>query len=78
MNEFQALGLSSPILEALQKMGFESPTEIQRDTIPDLLSEEVDFIGLAQTGTGKTAAFGIASSSELSAQSTWRPHIPKR
>ena len=40
-------------------MGFESPTDIQRQTIPVLLSAPVDFIGLAQTGTGKTAAFGL-------------------
>jgi ATP-dependent RNA helicase DeaD len=40
-------------------MGFENPTDIQRQTIPVLLSEPVDFIGLAQTGTGKTAAFGL-------------------
>lgn len=59
MKDFQALGLSAPILEGLQKMGFKSPTEIQEQSIPILLEHTGDFIGLAQTGTGKTAAFGI-------------------
>ncbi len=59
LKEFKALGLSNPVLNALDSMGFESPTEIQSRTIPILLSETVDLIGLAQTGTGKTAAFGL-------------------
>lgn len=59
MKEFEALGLSTPVLKALEKIGFESPTEIQSRTIPKLLTETVDLIGLAQTGTGKTAAFGL-------------------
>ena len=59
LKEFKALGLTPPVLKALESMGFESPTDIQRQTIPVLLSEPVDFIGLAQTGTGKTAAFGL-------------------
>ncbi|GAK89023.1 cold-shock DEAD-box protein A [Nonlabens ulvanivorans] len=40
-------------------MGFENPTEIQQQSIPILLKHDGDFIGLAQTGTGKTAAFGL-------------------
>ena len=59
LKDFQALGLSTPVLKALESIGFQSPTEIQSRTIPILLSETVDLIGLAQTGTGKTAAFGL-------------------
>ncbi len=56
---FKQLGLSEPILKALSDLGFESPTEIQQQAIPLLLDGSSDFIGLAQTGTGKTAAFGL-------------------
>ncbi len=59
MNNFEALGLSQPVLKALNELGFENPTEIQKQAIPLLLSKPQDFIGLAQTGTGKTAAFGL-------------------
>ncbi|HPJ41341.1 MAG TPA: DEAD/DEAH box helicase, partial [Spirochaetota bacterium] len=59
LEKFQTLGLSESILKELQKKGFEEPTEIQSKIIPILLSEEVDIVGQAQTGTGKTAAFGI-------------------
>ena len=46
-------------MKAVEDLGFESPTDIQRQAIPMLLSDDRDFIGLAQTGTGKTAAFGL-------------------
>lgn len=60
MNEFSKLGLSKSIVGVLDKIGFEQPTPIQSQAIPLLLSEPpTDFIGLAQTGTGKTAAFGL-------------------
>ncbi len=59
MNEFESLGLSQELVKAVDAMGFESPTPIQSKTIPILLEDERDFIGLAQTGTGKTAAFGL-------------------
>lgn len=60
MSTFKALGLSESLLEVLDSMGFETPTPIQEQAIPMLLSEHPkDFIGLAQTGTGKTAAFGL-------------------
>lgn len=59
MTNFKRLGLSEPFLKALSDLGFEKPTEIQEIGIPKLLSAEQDFIGLAQTGTGKTAAFGL-------------------
>ncbi len=57
--KFKDLKLSSPTLKAIEKMGFESPTQIQQLTIPHLLKENGDFVGQAQTGTGKTAAFCI-------------------
>lgn len=60
MNKFNTLGLSESLQEVLAKIGFTEPTPIQEQAIPLLLSEEpTDFIGLAQTGTGKTAAFGL-------------------
>ena len=59
MNKFSLLGLSSQLLQALEELGFETPTEIQERAIPLLINDDIDFIGLAQTGTGKTAAFGL-------------------
>jgi ATP-dependent RNA helicase DeaD len=59
MSTFESLGLSQSITEAVSAIGFESPTAIQEQAIPRLLSGEEDFVGLAQTGTGKTAAFGL-------------------
>lgn len=56
---FKDLGLSDEIVEALKKKGFEKPTPIQAETIPHLLNDTRDIIGQAQTGTGKTAAFGL-------------------
>lgn len=57
--KFKELGLSDTTLAALKKKGFEEPTPIQMQVIPLLLAGEVDVIGQAQTGTGKTAAFGL-------------------
>jgi ATP-dependent RNA helicase DeaD len=59
MNAFEALGLNEQLVSAVTELGFETPTEIQNKAIPILLSGTTDFIGLAQTGTGKTAAFGL-------------------
>ena len=59
MKSFLELGLSKHTLHALTKKGFEEPTEIQALTIPLLLRNEKDIIAQAQTGTGKTAAFGL-------------------
>lgn len=59
MTTFKELGLSKDILKALTELGFERPSEIQAQSIPILLGATKDFIGLAQTGTGKTAAFGL-------------------
>ncbi|HRH57197.1 MAG TPA: DEAD/DEAH box helicase [Chitinophagales bacterium] len=59
MEGFRALGLSDDILDALEKKGYEVPTPIQQQTIPLLLNGDLDIVGQAQTGTGKTAAFGL-------------------
>lgn len=56
---FAELGLDPKILQALDLLGFESPTDIQAQTIPLLLEQDRDLMGLARTGTGKTAAFGL-------------------
>ena len=58
---FRDLGLNSYIIKAISEMGFEKPTPVQARIIPTLLSEEGDVVCLAQTGTGKTAAFGLPS-----------------
>ena len=59
MNLFEQLGLDEPILRAITDMGFEIPSEIQQKAIPTLLEDDTDMVALAQTGTGKTAAFGF-------------------
>ena len=60
MNKFSKLGLSPSTIEVLDQLGFEIPTPIQEEAIPKLLNNDpTDFIGIAQTGTGKTAAFGL-------------------
>lgn len=56
---FKELGLRSEVLKSIKELGFETPTPIQQEAIPHLLKEVSDFVGLAQTGTGKTAAFGL-------------------
>jgi ATP-dependent RNA helicase DeaD len=56
---FEALGLDSRLLRGVEVLGFTEPTPIQREAIPELIAENRDLIGLAQTGTGKTAAFGL-------------------
>jgi ATP-dependent RNA helicase DeaD len=59
MKSFETLGLSKGLVESVQQLGFETPTPIQEKAIPVLLKGDRDFVGLAQTGTGKTAAFGL-------------------
>lgn len=59
MNLFETLGLSAPLLEAIDDLGFERPSEVQQAAIPVLLDAPTDMVALAQTGTGKTAAFGF-------------------
>jgi ATP-dependent RNA helicase DeaD len=59
MNKFEQLGLSESLLKAILDLGFENPTEVQEKAIPLLLEKDTDMVALAQTGTGKTAAFGF-------------------
>ena len=59
MQTFEELGLSGDLIKGLSKSSILKPTEIQRLVIPTLLEKQTDLIGLAQTGTGKTAAFGL-------------------
>ncbi len=59
MKNFESLGLSPGLVESVELLGFETPTPIQEKAIPVLLKGSQDFVGLAQTGTGKTAAFGL-------------------
>lgn len=56
---FEELGVSTPIRRAIEELGYEYPMPVQQEVIPYLLGEPVDLIALAQTGTGKTAAFGL-------------------
>ena len=56
---FQELGVAEPIIRAIDELGFDRPMPIQEAVIPKLLSKHRDLVGLAQTGTGKTAAYGI-------------------
>ena len=58
-DDFDNLGIEPPILKAVKELGFVHPMPIQRMVIPHLLHKDGDVVGLAQTGTGKTAAFGI-------------------
>ncbi|WP_409416638.1 DEAD/DEAH box helicase [Flavobacterium sp. PS2] len=57
--QFSDLGISAPILKALTELNIVTPTEIQQKTIPLILANNSDVVGLAKTGTGKTAAFGL-------------------
>ena len=59
MTKFKSLGLNDTLLQAITDMGFETPSEVQEKTIPILLEKDIDLVALAQTGTGKTAAFGF-------------------
>ncbi len=59
MTSFSSFSMREELTRAISDMGFETPTPIQSKVIPQLLSQPIDIIGLAQTGTGKTAAFGL-------------------
>ncbi|MFC1726541.1 DEAD/DEAH box helicase [candidate division KSB1 bacterium] len=69
LEKFVKLGISENILNALKKKGFEEPTPIQEEIIPLLLKKNIDIVGQAQTGTGKTAAFGIPIIEKISERS---------
>lgn len=66
---FQELGLKKELLSAITKIGFVTPTPIQQQAIPHLLENGGDLVGLASTGTGKTAAFGLPMLSQINADS---------
>ncbi len=59
MTKFKELGVNKDLCKAIEELGFKKPTEVQKESIPFLLTESKDLISLAQTGTGKTAAFGL-------------------
>ena len=59
MSDFSSMGLNKPIISAITELGFKNPTEVQLKSIPLLIDKPKDIISLAQTGTGKTAAFGL-------------------
>jgi len=59
MTSFSSFSLREELTQAISDLGFETPTPIQQKVIPTLLTDPIDIIGLAQTGTGKTAAFGL-------------------
>ena len=69
MNKFEQLGLNPAILKAVEEMGFTEPSEVQEKAIPILLQEDTDMVALAQTGTGKTAAFGFPLIHKIDANS---------
>ncbi|MBO6211391.1 MAG: DEAD/DEAH box helicase [Algoriella sp.] len=69
MITFKELGLQEDILTAIEKMGFVTPSPIQEKAIPQILTSKQDVIALAQTGTGKTAAFGLPILNNLSTES---------
>ncbi len=69
MLTFEELGLKPEILKAILEIGFENPTPIQEKTIPHLLNTTQDLVALAQTGSGKTAAFGLPVINQIDSES---------
>ncbi|WP_223550718.1 MULTISPECIES: DEAD/DEAH box helicase [Aestuariivivens] len=69
MNTFQNLGLNKDLLQAITDLGFTTPSEVQEKAIPVLLNSETDLVALAQTGTGKTAAFGFPMLQKINIES---------
>ena len=59
MKTFEELGVRDDLRRAIEELGFENPMPVQEKVIPHLLNEDTDVVALAQTGTGKTAAFGL-------------------
>lgn len=59
MKNFNELGLAEPLLQAIEELGYEHPMPVQEEVIPYLLNNDTDLVALAQTGTGKTAAYGL-------------------
>jgi len=69
MSKFAALGLEENLLKAIEDMGFTAPSEVQEKAIPILLDKDTDMVSLAQTGTGKTAAFGFPMLQKINVES---------
>ena len=69
MSAFQTLGLEAHFIKSIADLGFETPSEVQEKAIPTLLSKERDLVALAQTGTGKTAAFGFPMLQKINIES---------
>ena len=69
MNVFQTLGLEAHLLQPIADLGFQTPSEVQEKAIPTLISKECDLVALAQTGTGKTAAFGFPMLQKINIES---------
>ncbi len=69
MTKFKDLGLEENLLKAITDMGFETPSEVQEKAIPILLESDTDIVALAQTGTGKTAAFGFPMLQKINIES---------
>ncbi|MGC1630727.1 MAG: DEAD/DEAH box helicase [Gelidibacter sp.] len=69
MNTFQDLGLNDDLLRAISDIGFTTPSDVQAKAIPILLEQDTDLVALAQTGTGKTAAFGFPMLQKINIES---------
>ena len=70
MSTFATLGVKKPFIQSIKELGIHTPSEIQEKTIPILLNKRTDFVGLAQTGTGKTAAFGLPIVQQINPSNT--------
>lgn len=68
--KFSELGLNDKIIKAIAELGYEPPTPIQEKVIPHIMADKGDLVGLAQTGTGKTAAFGLPLLEKITAGET--------
>jgi len=65
VNNFKNLGIEQKLIDSISELGFENPTPVQEKAIPLVLNDRSDLIALAQTGTGKTAAFGLPSIQQI-------------
>ena len=70
MKTFEELGVRDEILKAIKEMGYENPMPVQEEVIPYLLGNNNDVVALAQTGTGKTAAYGLPVLQKVDPEST--------
>ena len=68
---FEELGVREDLLMAIAEMGYEQPMPVQEKVIPHLLNEDNDVVALAQTGTGKTAAFGLPVLQRIEVENTY-------